>query len=87
MEEQKKDIPPNVFKPIPKPLKPGQAYKPSPGYAYNPALTWGRNKPCLCKSGKKFKRCCLYKIARVILLTEAKKIDKYMKEYNKILDA
>lgn len=28
------------------------------GYIFN----IGRNSPCLCKSGKKFKKCCLLKL-------------------------
>jgi uncharacterized protein YecA (UPF0149 family) len=23
---------------------------------------WMRNKPCPCKSGKKFKKCCIFKV-------------------------
>lgn len=32
---------------------------PKPGYVWNPTLNYPRNSPCFCKSGKKFKKCCL----------------------------
>jgi hypothetical protein len=35
------------------------AKKPAKGYAPNPLLAKGRNDPCLCGSGQKWKRCCL----------------------------
>ncbi len=83
MEEERQVEKPNVVKPKRVPLKAGQAYMPSQGFTYHPALKYGRNKPCLCKSGKKFKNCCLNKLARVISKAEAKKIDQYMKDFQK----
>jgi hypothetical protein len=42
-------------------------YTPKPGFAFNPAVTRiGRNEPCPCKSGKKFKKCHLATQMRVI---------------------
>ena len=31
----------------------------NPGQAFNPLKNVGRNDPCPCGSGKKFKKCCL----------------------------
>lgn len=43
-------------------LKSGsQVYKAAEGYLSNPLLKFPRNDPCPCKSGKKFKKCCLPK--------------------------
>lgn len=36
------------------------------GWAWNPLLTYPRNKPCPCRSGKKFKVCHLNMLPRVI---------------------
>jgi hypothetical protein len=41
----------NTFRP--------SAYKPKEGYEWNKWLKWGRNDPCPCLSGKKFKKCHL----------------------------
>ena len=32
-----------------------------PGHALQHGKTQGRNEPCFCGSGKKFKKCCLEK--------------------------
>lgn len=35
------------------------AMKLAPGFTWNPLRTLPRNQLCPCRSGKKFKRCCL----------------------------
>jgi hypothetical protein len=35
------------------------AARPGPGCVPNPLLRKPRNSPCLCGSGKKWKKCCL----------------------------
>lgn len=32
---------------------------PAPGFTWNPLLKLERNGPCICGSGKKYKKCCL----------------------------
>lgn len=39
------------------PLTPGQARK-LETFNANQRKNWMRNKPCVCGSGRKFKRCC-----------------------------
>ena len=43
----------------------GAAYeeRPSQGPAFNPYKHVGRNDPCPCGSGKKFKKCCLPRVS------------------------
>jgi len=41
-------------------------YKLLPGYAYNPLKKLARNMPCPCKSGKKFKKCCLLTLPEAV---------------------
>lgn len=36
------------------------------GYTGNPLLNWGRNDPCICGSGKKFKKCCIHNLPKAI---------------------
>jgi preprotein translocase subunit SecA len=36
---------------------PRQAPRPEPAFATNPYAGVGRNEPCPCGSGKKFKKC------------------------------
>ncbi len=70
-------------------------YKPKPGFAHNPLLNnIGRNDPCPCGSGKKYKKCCLEIMIRFIPIYTAEKmkgkpIDKqisilteYVKDFN-----
>ncbi len=59
------------------------AYKPKPGYTFNPAFGWGRNDKCLCGSGKKFKKCCLLKQGRVVSKAHAKQISLRMSAMRK----
>jgi hypothetical protein len=40
--------------------------KPMPGFAWNPLKTLNPNRPCPCLSEKKFKACCLDKLAPVV---------------------
>ena len=70
---------PDVMKPKPQKPKPGHGYKPAPGFAYNPLLSYPRNDECFCGSKKKFKKCCLDKIPRVVKKSDAKKYSNYMK--------
>lgn len=43
-----------------------QVYFPSKGCAWNPVQKYPRNEKCPCNSGKKFKKCCMEKIAPCI---------------------
>ncbi len=40
--------------------------RPLKGYAWNPLRKLPRNKPCPCRSGLKFKRCCLANLQPII---------------------
>lgn len=43
------------------------AWRPSAGYDYNPLLKMvERNDPCICGSGKKWKKCCMDKIPQLV---------------------
>lgn len=42
-----------------------------PGWAWNPLLTLPRNQPCPCRSGLKFKTCCLRKLPKVVTIQDA----------------
>lgn len=55
-----------------------QVSKPKPGFARNPLLTLPRNNKCPCLSGKKFKKCCLNKLPRVIPESLAKNFEEQM---------
>lgn len=35
-----------------------QQFRPKKGFVANPLRKYPRNDPCLCGSGKKWKRCC-----------------------------
>lgn len=48
------------------------------GYAWNPLLTFPRNKYCPCQSGKKFKACCLSTLPAAVTLATAKKYKEAM---------
>lgn len=43
-------------------------FRPKEGYVDNPLLKRGRNDPCYCPSGKKFKKCCMKKMPKYIPL-------------------
>lgn len=55
------------------------ASKPKPGYAYNPLVKIPRNNPCPCQSGKKFKRCCLEMVPKIVSAEDAQKFSALMK--------
>ena len=40
-----------------------KVFRPKAGYISNPMLSYDRNLPCPCDSGKKFKKCCLRDLA------------------------
>jgi hypothetical protein len=46
--------------------------KPVDGMTYNPLLRIPRNSPCPCMSGKKFKACCISRLAPIVSLADAK---------------
>ena len=43
-----------------------KAHRPNKGYVWNPMRDLPPNMACPCKSGKKFKKCCLPVSPRVI---------------------
>lgn len=43
-----------------------RAYAPKPGFGWNPLRKLDRNGPCVCDSGKKYKKCCLPKMPDVL---------------------
>jgi len=45
-----------------------------PGYVYNPLKKYPRNGPCICGSGKKFKKCHLDLLPDAITVAEANKM-------------
>lgn len=55
---------------------------PIPGFQYNPLTKFPRNNPCPCRSGKKFKVCCLSKLPPVVSNEEAAKYTEQMKTPN-----
>lgn len=50
------------------------AIRPRPGYTWNPLRTLPRNNACPCRSGKKFKACCLNSLAPVVTEEDAANI-------------
>lgn len=52
-------------------------YKPKPGFAFNPLKTAvGRNDPCICLSGLKFKKCCLPTLPEIVTIEVGEQISK-----------
>ena len=49
-------------------------YTPNPGTEWNPLLSYGRNEPCPCDSGKKFKNCHLDSQPSTLPIDEARKV-------------
>jgi hypothetical protein len=45
--------------------------RPPPGWEWNPLKTLPRNMKCPCKSGVKFKHCCLNKLAKFVTERDA----------------
>ena len=52
---------------------------PASGMTWNPLLKYPPNNLCPCLSGKKFKKCCLPKVKKVIPNELAEKISKMLK--------
>jgi hypothetical protein len=55
---------------------------PAPGFTYNPLLKFPRNSPCPCRSGKKFKQCCLTRIPQIVKVEDAKSFKEQMSRPN-----
>lgn len=49
-----------------KAAKKAPLYAPMKGYEWNKMRSLPRNGPCICDSGKKFKKCCLDKLPPVV---------------------
>lgn len=63
----------------PRPSKGARVFMaPRPGFKYNPLLKFPRNNPCPCKSGKKFKVCCLSTLPQCVTDQEADSYEKAM---------
>lgn len=60
-----------------------RALIPNVGYVWNPLLKFPRNEPCFCNSGKKFKRCCLNKMAKTVSARDSVEILKSMRAHLK----
>src|SRR5665213_1674831 len=46
---------------------------PLPGFTGNPLCKLPRNSPCPCRSGRKFKTCCLSTLIPAVRIEDAKK--------------
>lgn len=55
------------------------------GFAWNPLKSYPRNAPCVCRSGKKFKKCCMDKISPVCSDQDAKYFQALVNEVKKVL--
>jgi len=51
---------------------------PPPGFQWNPLLKYPPNNPCPCKNGKKYKKCCLRIMPRVVTDALAKLYEEQM---------
>jgi hypothetical protein len=51
-----------------------RGYALKPGYSWNPLLSYPRNHPCFCMSGRKFKQCHLKNILPVCSLIDLPKL-------------
>ena len=49
-------------------------------------IKWKRNWPCLCGSGKKYKRCCLNEIVDMTAFDGNAKVEKLPEDIQKIID-
>ncbi len=80
-ENENSTTPDSVALPFPPP-RPNRrmAWKPKEGYEHNPLLTLPRNKPCPCRSGKKFKACCLDKLPRIVSKADADHFAEQMRQ-------
>src|SRR3954464_10524091 len=52
---------------------------PFPGHAWNPLRTLPRNNPCPCRSGKKFKKCCLPTLPQAVSQKHAEEFKQQIK--------
>ncbi len=60
--------------------KAGLAYSPPAGMVWNPMKRYNGNDPCLCGSGKKYKKCHRPSMADCVTPEEAKSISARIKE-------
>ena len=57
-----------------------QAAIPLKGFAWNPLLSLPPNQPCPCRSKRKFKKCCLLILPRIVTEDNAKAYAEQMKK-------
>jgi hypothetical protein len=50
-------------------------------------MRWGRNWPCLCNSGKKYKRCCMKEIDSFTISDGNANITALSEDIQKMIDA
>ena len=50
-------------------------------------MRWGRNWPCLCGSGKKYKACCLNEIEAITASDGNANVTKLPEDIQKMIDA
>jgi hypothetical protein len=53
---------------------------PMPGFVWNPIRTYPRNNPCPCRSGQKFKACCLNRLPPAVPEELARQYREQMKK-------
>lgn len=58
--------------------------KPNPGFDWNPLHELPRNRACPCRSGEKFKKCCLPKLPPIVPEKIAETYRTQMKQRNLI---
>ena len=49
-------------------------------------IKWGRNWPCLCGSGKKYKRCCSDEITGLTVSDGNAKVQELSEDIQKMID-
>lgn len=57
----------------------GHHYKLKDGFSWNPLANFPRNEDCFCKSGKKFKKCCLAIVQPVVATKDIPMIEKALR--------
>jgi hypothetical protein len=60
------------------------AYALKPGFHWNPLKKLPRNGPCICQSGKKYKKCCLPLAKEVVDAGEFMYLSNKVKEMLRI---
>jgi len=50
--------------------------KPKEGFVYNPIFKYPRNLKCFCGTDKKFKKCCLRLMPKVVSKEKAEEMKK-----------